>query len=111
MNVVINYRSIASKKKAINHVLFVDDGFNISKCKKFFLTKEFSFVTDLLKSKNLKKKFISLDLSSKKKIILVSIKKDIKNWELENLGGKFFDTFKDSKINEFNINSDTLNLN
>ena len=27
------------------------------------------------------------------------------------MGGKFFDTFKDSKINEFNINSDTLNSN
>ena len=90
MNDVINYKSINSKKKAINQVLFVNDSFNISKCKKFFLSKEFLFVTDLLKSKNLKKKFISLELSSKKKIILVSIKKDIKSWELENLGGKFF---------------------
>ena len=68
MNVVISYRSIASKKKAINQVLFVDDSFNISKCKKFFSAKEFSFVTDLLKSKDFKKKFISLDLSSKKKL-------------------------------------------
>ena len=71
MNVVISYRSIASKKKAVNQVLFVDDSFNISKCKKFFLAKEFSFVTDILKSKNLKRKFVSLELSSKKKIILV----------------------------------------
>ena len=111
MNVEINYRTIASKKSAVNQVLFVDESFNISKSKKFFLNKEFSFITDLLKSKNLKKKFISLDLSSKKRIILVSIKKEINSWELENLGGKFFDTFKDSKIIEFNINSDTLNLN
>ena len=68
MNVVINYRSIVSKKSPINQVLFVDDSFNISKSKKFFLSKEFSFVSDLLKSKDLKKKFITLDLSSKKKL-------------------------------------------
>ena len=110
MNVVINYKNIISKKSAINQVLFVDENFNISKCKRFFSNKEFSFVNDLLKSKDLKKKFISFDLSSKKKIILVQIKKDISSWELENLGGKFFDRFKDSKINEFNINSDSLNL-
>ena len=111
MNVVINYKNINSKKSAINQVLFVDENFNITKCKKFFSNKEFIFVTDLLKSKDLKKKLISLDLSSKRKIILVSIKKDINSWELENLGGKFFDKFKDTKINELKINSDTLNIN
>ncbi len=111
MNVSINYKTLTSKKSAINQVLFVEENFNISKIKKFFSNKEFLFVTDLLKTKDLKKKIISLDLSSKRKIILVSIKKEIKSWELENLGGKFFDTFKDTKINEFNINSDTLNLN
>ncbi len=110
MNVVINFKNISSKKSAINQVLFVNDTFNISKCKKFFSNKEFLFVNDLLKSKNIKKKFISIDLSSKKKIILVSIKKEITTCELENLGGRFFDTFKDNKINEFVINSDTLNL-
>ena len=110
MNVVINYKNTNFKNNTINQVLFVDENFNISKCKRFFSNKEFSYVNDLLKSKDLKKKFISFDLSSKKKIILAPIKKAINSWELENLGGKFFDTFKDSKINEFNINSDTLKL-
>ena len=107
MNVSINYKTLTSKKSAINQVLFVEKNFNIIKIKKFFSNKEFLFATDLLKTKDLKKKIISLDLSSKRKIILVSIKKDIKSWELENLGGKFFDTFKDTKINEFNIISET----
>ena len=111
MDVSINYKTLASKKSAINQVLFVEENFNIIKIKKFFSNKEFLFATDLLKTKDLKEKIISLDLSSKRKIILVSIKKDIKSWELENLGGKFFDTFKDSRINEFNIISETLHLN
>ncbi|WP_440676668.1 leucyl aminopeptidase [Candidatus Pelagibacter sp. HIMB1587] len=111
MNVVIDYKNTKSKKSTLNQVLFVNENFNISKCKSFFSSTEFTFVNDLLKSKDLKKKFVFFELSSKRKIILASIKKDIKNWELENLGGKFFDTFKESKINEFNINSDSLNLN
>ena len=79
MNVLINYKENKFKKSAINQVLFVDEIFNISKCKNLFSKKEYSFIIDLIKSKNLKKKFISFDISSKKKIILVSIKKEIKS--------------------------------
>ena len=68
MNVVISYKNINSKKSRINQVLFVDESFNISKCKTFFSNKEFSFATDLIKSKNLKKKFLSLEITSKKKL-------------------------------------------
>ena len=110
MNVKINYKSKSSKKSAINQVLFTNENFNLTKIKKYFLYKEFSFISDLLKSRDLKKKFISLDISSKKKIILVSIKKDISTFDLENLGGKFFDTYKDLKLKEFIVNSDTLTL-
>ena len=55
-----------------------------------------------------KKKIISYDISSKKRIILVSLKKYITNSDVENLGASFYDKFKNNKINEFNLNSDTL---
>ncbi|WP_423896700.1 hypothetical protein, partial [Candidatus Pelagadaptatus aseana] len=48
------------------------------------------------------------DISSKKKIILVSFKKNITNSEVENLGANFYDQFKDSKVNVFILNSQTL---
>ena len=35
------------------------------------------------------------------KIILISITKNIKNIDIENLGAKFYDQFKDSKQNEY----------
>ena len=79
MNVQINYKNISSVKNSVNHVLFTDENFNISALKKYLVNKEYSFVTDLLKSKDLKKKIISLDLNSKKKIILISLMKEIKN--------------------------------
>jgi leucyl aminopeptidase len=107
MNVQINYKNISSVKNSVNHVLFTDENFNISALKKYLVNKEYSFVTDLLKSKDLKKKIISLDLNSKKKIILISLKKEIKNSELENLGAKFYDTFKDFKIKDYVLISDT----
>ena len=110
MNVVINYKIVRAKNSAINQVLFVDDNYSILKLKKFFFKNELSIASDLLKSRDLKKNFISLDINSKKKIILVSIKKETNSSDLENLGGKFFETFKDSFINRFIINSDSFNL-
>ena len=97
MNVKINYKNIPSKKNSINHVLFTDENFNILGLKKHILDKEYSLISDLLKSKDLKNKIISLDINSKKKITLISLKKNISCSEIENLGAKFFDTFKDSK--------------
>ena len=107
MNIQINYKKISPKKKSVNYVLFTDENFNILSLKKHFLNKEYSFASDLLKSKNLKKKFISLDISSKKKIILISLRKNISSSELENLGAKFYDTFIESKITDYVLNSDS----
>ena len=108
MTVQINYKNIGSKNTRGNLVLFVDEKFNISSLKKHISSSEYSFVSDLLNTKNLKKKIINFDINSKKKIILVSIKKDISNSEAQNLGAKFYDQFKESKQNEYNFNSDTL---
>ena len=67
MNVEINYKSNPSGKNSVNHVLFTDENFNILALKKYLSNKEYSFVSDLLKLKDLKRKIISLDINSKKK--------------------------------------------
>ncbi len=108
MNIQIRYKNITSKKNSINHVIFTDENFNILGLKKHVLNKEYSFISDMLKSKDLKKKIIDLDINSKKKIILISLKKNISSSELENLGAKFFDTFKNSKTFNYILNTDIL---
>ncbi len=108
MNVQINYKNIPSEKKSVNHVLFTDENFNILVLKKYLQKKEYLFVSDLLKSKDLKKKIIDLDVNSKKKIILISLKKNINSSEVENLGAKFFDTFKNSKTINYILSTDLL---
>ena len=39
---------------------------------------------------------------------VVSLKKNIKNSDVENLGAKFYDLFKDIKQNTYNLNSNTI---
>ena len=101
MSVQINYKSNNIKKGASNVVLFVDEKFNISNLKKHISNSEHSFISDLIKTKYLDKKIAIFDISSKKKIILVSIKKNITSSEMENLGAKFYDQFKELKNREF----------
>ena len=75
MNVQIDYKNTPSQKTSINHILFTEENFNISGLKKLFSAKEYSTVTDLIKSKDINKKIISLDISSKKKNYFNFIKK------------------------------------
>ena len=107
MSVQINYKS-TYKKNSINSVLFVDEKYSISALKKFISNSEYSFVLDLLKTIDFNKKITSFDINSKRKIILVSLKKNLKNSEAENLGAKFYDLYRELKQNEFILNSDSL---
>ena len=108
MSVTIYYNKNISKKNSSNIVLFSDENFNISGLKKHISGPEYSFIADLIKTKDIKKKILSFDISSKRKIILVALKKNIKNSDLENLGAKFYDLFKNLKKNDYILNSDTV---
>ena len=108
MSIEIKYKNNSFKKNSSNIVLFVDEKFNISTLKKYLPGSEYKFISDLLKIKDLKKKIIAFDVNSKRKIILVSIQKNIASADLENLGAKFYNLFKNIKEKQYNINSDSL---
>ncbi len=108
MSIAINYKNSLSSKNFSNLILFIDEKFNISTLKKHISSSEFSLILDLIKTKDLKKKILTFDINSKRKIILISLKKNITVSELENLGAKFYDLFKDFKQNVYNLNSDTI---
>ena len=111
MSIKINYKKGLSKKNSSNLIMFVDEKFNLSGLKKHISISEYSFIFDLLKTQDVKKKILSFDFSSKKKIILVSLKKNLKNSEIENLGAKFYELFKSLKQTEYSLNSDTISGN
>jgi leucyl aminopeptidase len=109
MSIEINYKKEFFTKSATNVVLFVDENFNIEGLKKYISNSEFFYIADLLKNRDLKKNLLFFQVNSKKTIFLVSIKKDIKISDIENLGAKFHGYINYDKQNEYFVNSDTIN--
>jgi leucyl aminopeptidase len=108
MTIKINYSNKAISKSSANLVLFTDEKFNISNLKKFISNTEFTYIKDLLKTSDLKKSIFVFEINSKKKIILISIKKEIKNFDIENLGAQFYSYINYGKNSEYFVNSDSL---
>lgn len=96
-------------KSPTNLVLFVDENFNTSGLKKIISNNEFSYISDLLKTSDLKKKLLFFEINSKKTIFLVSIKKDLKASDIESLGAQFHDHVNYDKKNDYFINIDSIN--
>ena len=56
MTVKINYKSSYPKKISSNLIIFTDEKFNNTGLKKYVLNTEYLFISDLIKTKDLKKK-------------------------------------------------------
>ena len=59
MSININY-SKSKNKPSSNIVLFSDEKFKIGTIKKYLTKNEISYISDLLKSSDLKKKFVGV---------------------------------------------------
>jgi len=111
MTIQINYKNSSIKKVSSNLVLFVNDKFNISGLKKHISDSEFLYISELLKNSDFKKDLLVFEINSKKTIFLVSIKKNIKASDVENLGAKFHGYINYDKKSDYFVNSDTINSN
>ncbi|MBD1141247.1 leucyl aminopeptidase [Pelagibacterales bacterium SAG-MED39] len=108
MSIKINYKNNGPKKPSNNLVLFSDDKFNLKSLKKYISIQEFSYVQDLLKTSDLSKNLFVFELSSKKKLVLVSIKKNIKSSDIENLGAEFYGRINYGKNSEYFVNVESI---
>ena len=79
MSIKISYHQKTTNNISSNIVLFSDDNFKLNSLKKYLSKIEFSYISELLKSSDLKKNLLVFEVSSKKKIIIISIKKKFKN--------------------------------
>ena len=109
MTIKINYSKTISNKSSSNQIIFSKDKFNTQYLKKFLSNSEFSYVNDLLKTSDLKKNLLIFDLNSKKKVILISVKSDLKISDIENLGAKLFNKINHGKNIEYNVISNSIN--
>ncbi len=107
MSVKISYSNKKFSNSKSNLVLFFDKTTNVNRLKKYVSSNEFSYISDLLKNSDLKKNLFVFELSSKKKIILVSIKEKLKNSDIENLGAEFYKKVNFGNNAEYYLISDS----
>ncbi len=108
MSIKINYLNKTKSNPTANLILFSNEKFNISGLKKYLSNSEFSYISDLLKTGDLKKKLFVYEVSSKKKIILISIKNELKFSDIENLGAELYSRINYGKNSEYFIVSDSV---
>ena len=109
MSINISYSKKQVNNTSSNLILFTNEKFYLGDLKKSLINSEFLYVEDLLKSSDLKKSLLVFKVNSKKKIILISIKKDLKNSDFENLGAELFKNINYGKNSEYFLNTDTVN--
>jgi leucyl aminopeptidase len=110
MTVKINYsnKKIGSAN-AGNLILFVNDKFSTNNLKSFISKDSLSYINDILKTSDLKKNLLVFEISSKKKIVLVSIKDNLKTSDIENLGAELYNYVNFGKNKDYSLISDTVN--
>ena len=108
MNIRINFKKQVKIKSNANLILFADEKFNITGLKKHISQSEYSYISDLIDKIDSKKKIVTFDISSKKKIILVSFKKNLTDSDTENLGARCYEILYELKESEYTVNSDTI---
>ena len=67
MSIKISFKKSKLERTSANLVLFVDERFNIRPIKRYISSLEYTYISDLLKSSDLKKKLLVFNLTSKKK--------------------------------------------
>ena len=110
MTLLLNYKNVVSKKNSTNVIYLVDEKFNIQGLKKKTNNLEYSFLTDLLKTSDIKKEILSFEINSKKTIILVSLKKNLSNTGAEKLGAKLYSYIKEKIKSEYLIDTNSIPL-
>ncbi len=108
MSVKINYSNKKLNKTSSNLILFSNDKFSLINLKRYLSSSEFNYINDLLKTNDLKKNLLVFELTSKKKVVLISIKNNLKNSDFESLGAEFYKRVNYGKNSEYFLNSESV---
>ena len=108
MSIEISYSKKTISGTSANLILFTNDRFNTNNLKKYLSGSDFTYINEILKTSDLKKNLFVFEVSSKRKIILVSIKNNIKTSDIENLGAELFGRINFGKNSDYFVNSDSV---
>ena len=108
MSINIIFSNKVTNNPSSNLVLFSNDKFDTKGLKKYLSDSELSYINGLLKNNDLKKKIFVFEVNSKKKIILISIKNNLKTSDVESLGADLYGRINYGKNTEYFLNSDSI---
>ena len=109
MSLKINFTKSLPLRSRVGEIVFLFDKNNYEPPKIFLKKNSINELQKILKNDFLDKSFASFDLSINRKIFFIKIKKNLTNFEIENLGAQFYNYALDSNIKYFQINKN-LNL-
>jgi len=109
MSVQVVYKNKAKSSNSGTIALFTEDKFQIKNIRSFLSKNETSFVEKILKNKkNTKESIISFNINEKTTLILISLKKDLKGSDVENLGAEFYNFIKKNLFKDLSIITESL---
>ncbi len=110
MSIKITYKTGSNDKSIKNYVLFSDEEFKINGLSRLSISKSSNQISKLIISNKSKKKdFISFNLNSDQKIILIKIKNKLTATDNEKKGANFYNYLKSNLI--FDVTFLTNNIN
>ena len=111
MTVQVLYKNKVKSSNSSVIALFAEDKFQIKNGRDFLSKNETSYVEKILKNrKNTKENIISLNINEKTTLILISLKKDLKGCDVENLGAEFYNFTKKNLFNDVSIITKSLKI-
>ena len=109
MTVQVNYTNKDKSRDLGVIALFTEDKFRIKNTGNFLSKNETSYVEKILKNKkNTKENIISFNINEKTTLILISIKKDLKGFDVENLGAEFYNFIKKNSFKDVSIIAESI---
>ena len=89
--------------------LFAGEKFEVKNISSVLSKKETFYLEKILKNKkNNKENIISFHMNEKTVVILISIKKNLKSFDVENLGAEFYNFVKKNSFQDVSIITESL---
>ncbi len=109
MTVQVLYKNKAKSSNIGAMVLFSEDKFQIKNTGGYLSKNQRSYVEKILKTKrNTKENIISFNLNEKTNLILISLKRNLKGSDVENLGAEFYNFAKKNSFKDLTIINESI---
>ena len=109
MSVQVVYKNKAKSSNSGVIALFTEDKFQIKNIRNFLLKDETSYVEKIIKNKrDTKQKIISFNINTKKTLILISLKNNLKGSDVESLGAEFYHYIKNNSFKDLSIITESV---